>query len=210
MKSSLKQTAILLANAKLWQILVIFLITLPVSAYFLRQNNLRMIELRNEVVKVDTESGDIKKVAPKIEELRGFILAHMNTSLSAPLELPGSYNTAVEQARKKAEDSGSANGGIYKKAQEVCENPNVALSVRAQCIQDYVTKNAPAGSDVQSLVFPPKELFSYNFASPRWSFDLAGVAVALSITTGLVAIWLIFIQFLWPRIARLANDDPLE
>lgn len=203
MKSSVR-------SIKIWPVLVIFLVSLPLSAYLLRQNNLRMIELRETVVKIDTETGDINKVQPALEELRAYILTHMNTSLSAPLELPGSYNRAVEQARKKAEQSGSANGGIYKKAEAVCADPNVLLSVRAQCIQDYVTANAPAGSDPAGIEFPPKELFSYNFSSPVWSFDLAGLSVMLTVLSGLLLALLAISYFIGNRIRHLINDDPLE
>lgn len=206
----MKQIKAFFQSVKIWQIILLFLVTLPLSAYLLRQNNLRMVELRDEVVRIDSETGDITKVQPALEELRSFVLTHMNTSLATPLELPGSYNKAVEQARKKAEESGTANGNIYRKAQEVCEDPNVLLSVRAQCIQDYVTSNAQPGTNAQGIEFPPKELFSYNYSSPVWSFDLAGLSVFVSVVMALWLIALFIKRVIGRKVRSLIEDDPLE
>lgn len=163
-----------------WHFAVLFIIFAPFSAWLLRQNNLRMIELRNEVIAEDAESGNIDKLAPKIEILGNYVLNHMNTDMGAPLELPGTYNAAVEKIRKKVAASGSANSAVYAEAQSICEDPNVLLTVRAQCIQDYVTNHAAAGSDPEELEFPDKALYSYSFSSPAWSPDLAGISLLIA------------------------------
>lgn len=187
-----------------------FLISLPISFYFLRQNNLKMIELRDVVLAVDKESGDISKTEPKITELRNYVLTHMNASLPNPLELPGSFNVALDQARNKAAKSGNVDAGIYNAAQAECDRQDVPLTVRAECIQNYVLTNSKAGSEPQNIKIPPKERFTYNFVSPSWSFDLAGLSVALSFTLFTIA-WIKFvISFLYPKLTQFIRNQPYE
>lgn len=189
---------------------IALILSLPLAAYFLRQNNLTMLDLRSEVSRIDEQTGDLEEIAPALDELKGYVLTHMNTSLGDGLELPGAYNTAVEKARKAAEDSGSANSKVYALAQEICEDPNILLSARAQCIQDFVLDNAEPGSDPQELEFPPTELYTVNYISPQWSVDPAGISVLLSI---ILAIWLLYLiiwQVVIAKISALINNDPLE
>lgn len=195
---------------RIWQLLILLVILGSMSAWALRQNNLEMLILRDKVVAADIETGDIAKIAPYIEDLGSYVLGHMNASLGAPLELPGTYNIAVEEARKKVEQSGTANSAVYASAQTVCEQPNVLLTVRAQCIQDYVTTNAVPGTDVEELVFPPKELFSYSFISPLWSADFAGLSVLATAVAGLWVLTLIGVRVVAPRVNNWILKDPLE
>jgi len=197
-------------NLKWWHFALIFLAILPITAYLLRQNNLRMLELRDVVVAIDQDSGDIAKIEPALTELRNFVLTHMNASLPSPLELQGSFNLSVEQARKKAEKSGTANGGIYKQAQAECERVEIPLSVRAQCIQNYVTANAKPGTDVQELQIPPKEQFVYSFVSPTLSFDLAGLATIMTFTLFIVACVKFGLEVAVPKLTSYVTKQPLE
>lgn len=195
---------------KWWQYGLAFLVSLPITGYLLRQNNLQMLELRDVVVKIDQESGDIKKIEPALTELRNYVFGHMNASLPAPLELPGSFNVSVEQARKKAEQSGSANGNIYKQAQAECERIEIPLSVRAECIQNYVVTNAKPGTDAQQLDLPPKEQFVYSFISPTLSFDLAGLATIVSGLLLLATITRFTLDFAIPKLTNYIVEQPLE
>jgi len=197
-------------NLKWWHFGLIFLLTLPISAWFLRQNNLRMLDLRNIVVAIDQDSGNINEIEPALTELRDYVFTHMNASLPSPLELQGSFNVAVEQARKKAEQSGQANGDIYRKAQAECERAEIPLSVRAECIQNYVVSNAIPGEDPQQLDIPPKEQFVYNFVSPTWSFDLAGLAVAVSAILFIATSVKFSIDVVTPKITGYIVKQPLE
>ena len=190
---------------------MLFILSLPLSAWLLRQNNLKMIELRDAVVLIDARTGDIKQIEPALLEFREFVLSHMNANLpnNKPLELPGSFNKAVDQARARA-SVGDANQQVYQQAQAECEKLEIPLSVRAQCIQDYVLANAPAGEEPTLIEFPPKEQFSYNFISPRWSPDLAGLTVLISFFLGVVAVSKYLLDSVYPRITSSIQNDPLE
>lgn len=204
-----KDSSVKLAGLSWLFLLVAFLLSLAISAYFLRQNNLRMLELRDAVVELDQSSGEISEIEPALLELRSYVLTHMNATLKSPLELPGSYNLAIEDARAIAEASGSVEAQVYSKAQSVCERPEVLLSVRAQCIQDYVLSNAPEGEDIQEIQFPPKEQFSYNFVSPSWSFDLAGISTVISAVLFLATAANLLLDKVYPRITRLIESEPI-
>ena len=91
-----------------WHFLVAFVVLVPVSALLLRQNNLTMIELRDEVLRIDDETGDIEQVAPALEELGNYVLNHMNTNMGR-LELPGTFDSAFDEIQRRVNQSGSAN-----------------------------------------------------------------------------------------------------
>jgi hypothetical protein len=192
------------------RLILLTAVMMALTVWMLRQNNLTMVELRNEVIRLDRETGDINKVTPAVEKLGNYVLSHMNTNMGTPLELPGTYNSAVEKIRRKAEATGSANSAIYAEAQRVCEDPSVLLTVRAQCMQDYITANAKPGSVPEDLKFPDKALYSYNFASPAWSADLAGLSLLASVILLASCFGVFGHMFFMPALLRWIDKDPLE
>lgn len=200
---------VLFDRLRLRHFLIIFVLSVPLTAYLLRQNNLTMIELRDIVLQVDRDTGDINEVAPHLENLGNYILNHMNTD-AGKVELPGTFNSAVERIRKRAEASGSVNSAIYAQAQDRCEDPNILLTARAQCVQDFVVSNAKPGTDVIELEFPDKTLYSYSFASPTWSPDVAGFSLLISVMSFVVLVFLSITRIILPVISRFVDRDPLE
>ena len=195
---------------RIWHFLILIIISVPLSGWLLRQNNLTMLELRDKVLQVDEETGDIAQIEPHIKELGNYILSHMNTNTGL-IYLPGAYNAEVERIRLEAEQSGSANGEIYAEAQRVCEDPNVLLTARAQCVQDYVIANAAPGTDaITELRFPDVALFSYSFSSPRWSPDLAGLSVLFAGLNIVIFGVLLVTRVIGPFLGRVIDRDPLE
>ena len=134
----------------------------------------------------------------------------MNTRLAGPVELPGSYNAAVERERQAVAQSGTANGDVYRQAQAVCEKDSIPLTARAQCIQEYVISNAVPGTNVEELQFPNKALYSYNFSSPVLSLDIAGVFTIGALFFSAWLAVLLLHQYVLPRIRKSVDDDPLE
>lgn len=189
---------------------MLLVVLVPLSGWLLRQNNLTMISLRDKVQQVDEETGDIEQIRPHLEELANYILGHMNTN-AGEITLPGAYSTEVERLRAVAEASGSANGSIYAQAQRECEDPFIPLTARAQCVQDYVTRNARPGTDpVLELQFPDVSLYTYSFASPYWSPDAAGFSVLAAGLTAVVLAIMIVTRVVVPFFARMIDRDPLE
>jgi hypothetical protein len=149
------------------------------SIYGLRANNLKMIHLREAVYTADEQNGDI---AGTLKNLRDYVFSHMNTNLrpanstEPPIQLVNQFNRIVAAEQARIEALGGANQ-VYVEAQRKCEVASVSLMARAQCIQQYVSEH---GNGVPQLNLPPKEFYTFDFASPRWSPDLAGWALVFS------------------------------
>lgn len=148
----------------------------------MRQNNLKMVELRNAVVVADEQGGD---TAGAIEALNQHVFRHMNTEIVRPIELVNAYN---RQARIAIEAANRTSGrDIYAEATQVCERRGVPLASIAQCAADYAATNNP-GVGPGQIKLPDKNRFTYTFATPRWTPDLAGFSVLI---TGVLLVWVI-------------------
>lgn len=189
-------------HIKTWYIFVAFILLTLSSIYLLRRNNLEMVELRNAVVQAD-KSGE--GVTEAIETLNEHIFDHMNTTTIRPIELVNTYNRRAQKIIKEA--SKSSTRDIYKEAARACEQQGIPLTSIAACAAEYAVKNNP-GVGPKKIVLPDKNLFIYSFVSPRWTPDLAGISLVLSVVTGL---WLIarLIEFIAVRLVirrRLKNN----
>lgn len=162
-----------------WFFLALTAVFVVISVGALRQNNIRMLELREAVYTADKQNKDVEAA---LRELREYIYAHMNTDLSAnsngiypPVQLKYRYERLV--AAEKARVS-KANNAIYTKAQAYCEKrfpAGLSGSGRIPCIQDYVSRS---GEKEQNI---PDALYKFDFVSPRWSPDLAGWSIVVAV-----------------------------
>lgn len=143
-----------------------------VCIFALRANNLQMVELRQAVYQADKDNGDVEAA---LRDLREYVYGHMNTSLAAgtnvrpPIQLKYTYERLLAARNAGATAN---NSDIYNQAQQYCEStiPNgFSGSYRLSCIQTYVKQHGLATSEPV-----PKSLYQFDFASPRWSADLAG------------------------------------
>lgn len=162
-------------------IIVALIISAGISIFALRANNLKMTKLRQAVYVADEKGINIE---PALRDLRAFVYGHMNTNLRAgssssepPIQLVNRFNKAVaaEQARVAAQNNSTK---VYADAQAQCERASLPLTARAQCIQDYVSTH---GNGVPQLNLPPKEFYTFDFASPFWSPDLAGWSLVVTV-----------------------------
>ncbi len=166
-------------------IIVALVVSSGVSVLLLRRNNLRMVELRTKVVEADANGGDVQAA---LKDLRAYVTTHMNTNLRSksefagsepPIQLVNTYNKAVADAQAKAA-AANGNTSLYNEAEANCKQRAVPLTVIASCIQEYVAartnnQNPAVAAEV------PKELYTYDFVSPKWSPDLAGWSVVVSL-----------------------------
>lgn len=170
---------------KTWYLLLAFVVCGTVCVFALRQNNLHMISLRNQVYQADKDNGDVEAA---LRQLRSYVYAHMNTNLSAgadavypPIQLKYTYQRLAEAAQTQTE---AANSQIYTDAQHYCEQlypGSFSGGPRVPCIQSYVTSHGVKASTV------PDSLYKFAFASPAWSPDLAGWSLAATAILGLAA-----------------------
>jgi hypothetical protein len=161
------------------------LLCLALSAFALRANNLKMIQLRDAVYTADKNNGD---VSGALSRLQAYVTSHMNTRLSGPNGVYPPIQLKYTYDRLRAEQSKSTNEQVYSDAQKYCEaqNPNdFSGRNRVPCIQEYVEAHG-----VQQKTIP-QSLYKFDFVSPVWSPDLAGLSVLATILFALagLAVW---------------------
>lgn len=156
--------------------MVVVLIMLTIlSAVLLRINNLNMVEYRDAVITAD-ESLDEAKVESAAESLKLFVSAHMNTD-TGQIPLQNLYNQAVSEAFSKVNNVDSS---AYAEATESCKSvlAQRGFSGYTACVADSV---GVSESNFNQPDLPNPALYYLSFASPLWSFDPAGVVVAITI-----------------------------
>lgn len=164
-----------------WYFVVIFIVSSGVALVALRQNNIRALELRDKVLEVDKNNGDVESA---LRELREYTYSHMNARLSSdtgiypPIQLKYRYERLVAEEKKKAE---AGNDDIYNEAQKYCEatQPQGLYGAnRLPCIRNYIDKN---GGDKKPEPRPiPDAMYKFDFVSPVWSPDLAGWSLVVA------------------------------
>lgn len=168
-------------NSSLILLSILFIASVALSIYSLRSNNLNMITLREAVYTADQQNDDINTA---LNTLREYVHSHMNTSSEASIQLVSLFDRAVRAEQARVIALGSTNQ-VYIDAQQECEISSLPLTVRAQCMQDYITTH---GGGVPQLNLPPKEAYIFDFVSPFWSPDLAGLSVVATVLIGLILI----------------------
>jgi hypothetical protein len=184
-----------LRPVKTWYFLAAFVLCATLCALALRANYTRMVELREVVYQADQNNGDVEAA---LQDLRAYVNAHMNTNLSRdsgvypPIQLKYTY----ERLKKAEQDRvNAANSQIYPAAQQHCERlhpSSFSGRARVPCIQQYVKDHGTQAKEI------PADLYRFSFTTPRWSPDLAGWTLVLSILFALLTL----VRFLLGRILR--------
>lgn len=158
-------------------LLILGLIFGVVGVLAYRQNNITALRLRDTVLEADKNNGDVETA---LKELREFTYSHMNANLSSgtgtqhPIQLVYRYERLVQVEKDRV---AKANEQIYTEAQRFCEKKypgSFSGGPRVPCIEDYVTKNGEKEKPI------PDDFYKFDFVAPTWSFDLAGISLALS------------------------------
>lgn len=164
---------------KPWHFLVLALVSGVICLGALRANNQHMSQLREAVYAADKDNGDVQGA---LKDLQAYVTSHMNTSLATgktavypPIQLKYTYERLVA-AQKEQFAKGSS---LYNEAQHYCEGQNSADFSgrnRVPCIEQYVQSHT---TSKPSAV--PDSLYKFSFGSPRWSPDLAGRTMLISL-----------------------------
>ncbi|NCU30408.1 hypothetical protein EOL73_01365 [Candidatus Saccharibacteria bacterium] len=200
-KDKLRERLQQINRVKTWQLLVVLLMSVIVSATFLRLNSLNMMELRHAVVQADeTESQEILKAA--LIDLQEYVSGHMNTSLGNGFYLAKSYERDKLAAQQIAPSGINPNSAEYQAAELECRsqwryNLESFREDYVKCVQDRVSALSAQADPSASTKLPNPDLYRVNFASPLWSPDPAGFSVLFSViivvliimrTTGVIAL----------------------
>lgn len=168
-----------LTHLKAWYFLVPAIIFGLLAVHGLRSNYSKMVTLREAVYTTDQQNGDVEAA---LVALREHVHSHMNTDLASgdnairpPIQLKARYERLAAGGAERAK---AQNAEVAKAAEQLCAQrfPGDGYNApRVTCIQDYVGANAV---DKEQAI--PDELYKFDFVSPRWSLDLAGISILLS------------------------------
>jgi hypothetical protein len=166
---------------KIWQLVILLILAVFVSATFLRLNNIGMIELRTAVVDADN-TGDNAAIQNTLYDLQRYVTAHMNTDMGKGVYLESTYKRDVQAVYAAASSDDNLNGNIYKKAQDVCAPKFTGYSnAYLQCTLGELAKYPASANLISSIQFPQPYTYLHDFVSPLWSPDFAGWSVLICI-----------------------------
>lgn len=158
------------------------------SAYLLRQNNLGMVERRNLVKQADESAGN---VVSALNDLQHYVSTHMNTDLGEGVFLEHSYQRAYDESVQAAANAVTTNSQAYKDVEAGCRATYVrggSFKAYISCVENGLKALSPGSDPLASVKAPAQELFKYNFVSPLWSLDFAGLAVLATLLVALLLV----------------------
>lgn len=165
---------------KVWYLATLFLLASVTAILALRQNNLTMIQLRNDVYVADEKNQDVEAA---LQRLRSYVHGHMNTKLAQgsdavypPIQLKYTYQRLQDAEKARVQQSSAT---VYTDAQAYCERQNstdFSGRNRVPCIEKYVNEHPVAKE--QAI---PDAMYKFDFYSPSWSPDFAGFAVVIAV-----------------------------
>ncbi len=167
---------------KTWYLLAVCAVFAIICMASLRTNYQHMARLRQNVYTADsTADGQNGNVEQALQQLRAYVGNHMNTNLATddgvypPIQLVHTYErlVAAEQARIN-----TANSQVYTEAQAQCEAlfpAGLSGRTRIPCIEQYVKEHGVTAKPI------PAAVYMFDFVSPRWSPDIAGLSMLTSI-----------------------------
>ncbi len=183
-----------------WYFFVAFIICAVVAVVALRQNNLTALHLRDQVLQVDKDNGDVEA---ELKDLREYVYGHMNTDLGSgtgiypPIQLKYRYERLVEA--QKSQTTADNSTKLYNDAQNFCEQQvptGLSGRNRLSCIQQYIDSHNTAPQPKTPSI--PDALYKFDFASPIWSPDLAG----WSLLAAAIFLLLFIVRFVLERWLR--------
>jgi hypothetical protein len=167
-----------------WRLIFTSIFFLAAGLLFLRQNNITALEGYHQVIKADQNGGSVYE---KLDQLQKFTFGHLNSNIGQPVQLVNTYNRDAQkvfeeaQARLDAQDGSDSQRDVYLEAQKACEARGIPIAARAQCAADYALANNPGiESSKLEVKLPDRSLYSFQFSSPRWAWDGAGISILLS------------------------------
>jgi len=186
-------------NVKTWQLCLVLLPLLFITATLLRFDHLAMLDLRAAVLEADAAEDDTR-IAEALKALKDFTSSHTVINIvekngverltfgSGPFYLEYQYSRAaaakIAEAEQNLANRGdeNPNGNIYQKAREVCE-PQAQMygwawnsSENISCWTAELSKYPSSDYlETQSMAnIPSTDLYRYDFISPIWAPTPAG------------------------------------
>ena len=151
-------------------------------------NSREAIKRYETLLTVDQAGGDVEGA---LYSLRTYMYAHMNTQIGSatgikpPIQLKGTYDRLVAAERARVESAKASNASLYTRAAQECERlipSGLSGRYRIECVTEFVTKNAL--SEKENPI--PEALYKFDFVSPVWSADTAGIGMVCTAIFSLI------------------------
>ena len=169
-----------LGRVKTWQLVLLLVLSLYVSATFLRINNVGMLE-RVRAVEVADKLGDEEVIQERLYELQRYVAQHMNTS-TRDIYLQTIYERDAKAILQEAEAANrQTNNTMWNRAANECyaEYPGYWQG-QIQCILEK-QKQFQTSTPITEVQTPDVGQYKHAFLSPLWSPDFAGWSVVASL-----------------------------
>lgn len=198
-----------------WKLFIILVPLVILSIEYLRQDHIKMTELRDQVIAADESENDAL-LEESINELREFVFNNIVINIvddngdkkvtfgTGPFYLQHLYLRAATDALTEASHSFGAddnpNGNIYKEASLACKGKAIANGW-AWDTPDYINcvlsgiEKYPSAEEIQDQIvaaIPSTQLYRKNYASPIWAPTRTGYVILAA----LIIIVVIFIRIL--------------
>ena len=152
-------------------LIVLALLLLLGASYVFHKNALESAHRADAIVRSDTTGVDNTAA---IRDLKDYVELHMGSSVTFKL------SASFARAQAKAQDDAKAadvNSRIYAQAQVACGGKSDSIT-QARCNQEYLAKHLVNVPPAVAVAQPKLADFTYHFASPVWTPDLAGALAA--------------------------------
>lgn len=161
-----------------WRLLFTSLFFFGLGVFFMRSNNITALDKYRSVIKADENNGSVYE---KLNDLQTYTFTHLNSGVGRPVQLVNTYNRDANEVFSLAQSQLDKDGkkkDVYLEAQKICEAKGIPITARAQCAADYVLANNPdLDKEKLAVTLPDKALYSFEFASPKWAWDAAGISI---------------------------------
>lgn len=175
---------------KTWQLVLLLLLALFLSAIFLRLDNVGMVE-RYQAVKAADASADDEAIRDRLYDLQVYSAHHMNAS-TGELFLTEKYERDGRAIVAEVQNAAGSGSTASSAADAICR-PRFAQDgffsqAYLQCIKDEADKAGAADDPITEVEAPDPTLYRYEFYSPLWAFGFAGISVLM---TGVIALMIV-------------------
>lgn len=208
-KFDIKKRLRALRHIKTWQLLLILLLLLFISATLLRFNHIKMTELKADVMAAD-ETGNDEEISAALEKLKDYTFTHTVINIiekngkqyvtfgTGPIYLEHQYErqatAALSAAEEQAAGDENPNGNVFAKAMDVCKPIAIAngWAWNSQGYLDCMTgeiNKYPATERIEDTYvasLPSTALYRFDFASPIWTPSLSGFVNILCLILAVV------------------------
>lgn len=171
---------------KTWQLVILLVLALFIAAIFLRLNNVGMVERRNAVYAAD-KVGDNVQIRERLYDLQRYAAGHMNAP-TGEVYLDKKYERDTHKMIEELEAS-SVQGDIYGKADSICRPRYIQdgfySTAYMLCIKEETSKRSTGDEMATAIDAPDPSLYRFEYFSPLWTLDFAGISVLIS---GIIAL----------------------